>query len=472
MAAFPFSPCPDATVILNALLDIYERHDPTRPFTRAIRVRLDELDLPGYASQLDPAPRQTANEQMQALERRGFVRLAWLPGETGHLLDAVTLFPEHAAGLFPWLGRPPVAAQAAALRELLLGERFRFTGETSPPCPPLLRGEGGDAPPPSQGGGRGVGPDWRLLAIDHTLAQLRAGKSPTPFTLADPDFNRALLAALVALDTVIEETPYRAFSVRTFNDSKAFEPLKAALATLARRHGPGWGELTPEEALRELGLTANPTHVFLCGPWRLIGASGQVVALGDFHPAAGVPSVMIAEVQRVEVDVVAVQRVVCVENLASFYELIRYEGEGLAALCLWGNPAPAVRHLLARLIETLPESVPLQVWADLDYGGLNILAQLRKLVSPRFSPYRMDAATLDAHTRWARPLTENDRRLLVRLQGHASLADMQPVITYMLDRGLKLEQEAVQLAGRSQNPAPNIINPDLCRRPDVAEAQH
>jgi len=183
------------------------------------------------------------------------------------------------------------------------------------------------------------------------------------------------------------------------------------------------------------------------------------VSLGDFYPAAGVPSVLIAEVQRAEVDVAAVQRVVCVENLASFYELIRYEGQGLAALCLWGNPAPAVRHLLARLAETLPADMPLQVWADLDYGGLNILAQLHKLIFARFVPYRMDVATLEAHTRWARPLTENDRTLLARLRGYASLADSQSVIAHMLERGIKLEQEAVQLANvqptvGSAQPAP------------------
>jgi len=447
MPTLPFTATPDVVAILNALLDIYERHAPGRPFVRALRVRLDELDLPGYLSQLDPAPRQTANEQLQALAERGFVRLAWLPGETGHLLDAVTLPPERAAELFPWLGRAPVAAQAAALRDLLLGERFRFAPRTSPPCPPLLPGEGADgAPPPSQGGGWGVGADWRLLALDHILAQLRGGKSPAPFTLAGPDFNRDLLAALVALDAVAEETPYRVFSVRTFNDSKAFEPLKAGLATLARRHGPGWAELTPDETLRELGLTSNPTHVFLYGPWRLIGAGGQLVALDGFYPAVGVPSLMVAGVQHAAVDTARVERVVCVENLASFYELIRYEAEGLAALCLWGNPAPPVRHLLARLAATLPADIPLQVWADLDYGGLNILAQLRKLISPRFVPCRMDVATLAAHARWARPLSENDRRLLTRLQGYASLADVQPVIAHMLERGLKLEQEAVQLA--------------------------
>ncbi len=431
MTTLPFTPSLDVATILNALLDVYERHDPARPFTRAIRVRLDELDLPGYASQFDPGPRQTANEQLEALAERGFVRLAWLPGETGHLLETVTLLPERAPEIFPWLGRAPVAAQAAALRDLLLGERFRFAApqtfevsETSK----VWRG------------------DWRLLALDHTLAQLRAGKSPAPFTLADPDFNRDLLAALVALDAVAEETPYRVFSVRTFNDSKAFEPLKAALATLARRHGPGWGELTPDEALRELGLTPNPTHVFLYGPWRLIHSGGQVVTLDGFYPAVGAPAVMLAGVQRAEIDTTRVERVVCVENLASFYELIRYEGAGLAALCLWGNPAPPVRHLLARLVETLPADIPLQVWADLDFGGLNILAQLRKLISPRFVPCRMDVATLEAHARWARPLTENDRHLLARFQGYASLADLRPVISHMLERGLKLEQEAVQLA--------------------------
>lgn len=111
MCALPFGPSPDVAAILHALLDIYERHEPGWPFVRAIRVRLDEFDLPGYPSQLDPAPRQTANAQMQELERRGFVRLAWLPGEMGHLLEMVTLLPERAAEIFPWLGRAPLEVE-------------------------------------------------------------------------------------------------------------------------------------------------------------------------------------------------------------------------------------------------------------------------------------------------------------------------------------------------------------------------
>jgi hypothetical protein len=413
----PFTPSSDVAAITHALLDIYERRDPERPIQRAIRVRLAEIELPGYFSQVDPGPRQSAHDQLQEMARRGLVRLAWLPGEEGHLLEAVALEPEHAADLFPWLSREPLAAQRAALRTLLLGDRFRLGEE-----------------------------DWRRRAIDDLVSQLHTGKSPAPFTLDDPDFNRDLLAAFLALDQIREETPYRVFSVRVFNDSKRFEELKGALSTLARRYH--WHDLTPDEALRELGLVANPLHIPMYGPWRLVDAQGEVVDLGAFYPAVGIPALMAARMRQVSV---TAARVVCVENLATFYELIRYEGEGLAALCLLGNPAPAVRHLLAGLAETLPAGVPIHVWADLDYGGLHILSQLRRLISPHGGAncvaHRMDIETLEAHVRWARPLTESDRHHLARLLGDPYLKDQLPVIEHMLRRGVKLEQEAVQFAG-------------------------
>ncbi|HUV91192.1 MAG TPA: Wadjet anti-phage system protein JetD domain-containing protein, partial [Anaerolineae bacterium] len=78
-------------------------------------------------------------------------------------------------------------------------------------------------------------------------------------------------------------------------------------------------------------------------------------------------------------------------------------------------------------------------------GGLSILAQLRQQVSPRFAPYRMDCATLDAHARWAHPLTPADERNLARLRRCPALSDLVPLMDHMLARGIKLEQEAVAL---------------------------
>jgi hypothetical protein len=417
--AICFVPTPDVIAILHTLLDVYERRSGAS--RRAVRAHLDDVaaTLPGYYNQADPVPRTTTNEQLEELERHNLVHLAWQPGQKGHLLDTVTLEPERIEQLYVLMEREPLAERRQRLRALLLGDRFRFDG-------------------------------WRKRAVDHCLSQLKAGKSPIPFDLNDDGWNRDLLAALLALpDDAKEEIPYRVFSVRVYNDSKRFGTLKGAVARLARRHQPQWRALSNQEALRELGLVTNPGHLYLYGPWRLVDAHGQVMSLSEFHPSVGIPTALAARVKRVRVKAA---RVVCVENLTPFYELVRREGRDLAALCIWGNPSPASRHLLRCLADGLPPDVPLLLWADIDYGGLSILAQLRERISPRFLPYCMDRDTLDTHAHWAHPLSSTDERNLARLRRHPALADVTSLIDHMLLKGVKLEQEAVSFTTRSQVP--------------------
>jgi hypothetical protein len=439
--ALSFTPTLDVAAILHILLDVYERRGGAphpsegRKRHRTIRVSLDDVagTLTGYYNQTDPIPRTTANEQLTQLEERGMVRLSWRPGQTDHLLDAVALESDQVEPLYTLLGREPLSDRRHRLHATLLGDRFRLD-------------------------------DWRRRAVQHCLDQLQAHKSVAPFNLNDDDWNRDLLTALIALPgvDVKEEIPYRVFSVRVFNDSKRFDALKGAIARLARRHQPEWHALSNRETLRELGLVANPGHLYLYGPWRLVDPHGQVMSLSEFYPSVGIPTALAGRVRQVQINgfptnSVGTQavptnsvetqaaRVVCVENLAPFYELVRHKGHGLAALCLWGNPSPASRHLLRCLAQDLPSGVSLFLWADIDYGGLNILAQLREQVSPRIAPYRMDCETLEAHAHWAQPLSSADEHNLARLKQHPLLVDMTPVIDHMLLRGVKLEQEAVAL---------------------------
>lgn len=419
-----FRPTAEVAAILNALLDSFERRASVRraaasnasnasdasgddPGSRVIRYWLEPSLAGSYFSQADPAPRQAANEQLQQLERAGWVKLEWLRGEAGHLLNGVALVPGQAGAMFQWLEREPQAARRARLRDSLLAERFRFDG-------------------------------WRRRAVEHVLSQLKAEKSAAPFSLSDEEFDQDLLTALVALDQVREETPYRVFSVRVFNDSKRFEALTRAVVALARRGQPDWEALTDAEVLAELSLVANPGHLYLHGGWTLTDAVGQPLPVAGFRPSVGFPAAQAAQLSRVALTEVSEPRVIAVENPTTFYELIRHQPDEVA-ICLWGNPSPACRHLLRQL----PETVSLCVWADLDYGGFNILAQLREQVNASAAPYCMDNDTLEAHARWARPLTPGDVKNLNRLLRRASLADVRPVIAHLLARGLKLEQEAI-----------------------------
>jgi hypothetical protein len=65
----------------------------------------------------------------------------------------------------------------------------------------------------------------------------------------------------------------------------------------------------------------------------------------------------------------------------------------------------------------------------------------------------MDCDTLDAHARWAHPLSAADERKLARLKSYPHLADVAGLIDHMLRTGIKLEQEAVRV-GRQAVPPP------------------
>jgi hypothetical protein len=69
-------------------------------------------------------------------------------------------------------------------------------------------------------------------------------------------------------------------------------------------------------------------------------------------------------------------------------------------------------------------------------------------VSSRFrfaSQIRMDCDTLDAHARWAHPLSGAGERRLACLKRHPHLADVTGLIGHVLRRGVELEQEAVRV---------------------------
>ena len=282
--------------------------------------------------------------------------------------------------------------------------------------------------------------DWRARAINYILNQLKAEKSPAPFSLTDANLNLDLLTVLQALPTLTAETPYRVFSVRAFNDSKRLESIKRQLVSLARLGNPEWKRIPAEEVLRELNLVANPNYIHFAGNWQLTTNNGEILNLSGFVPSIGFPAAQTSSLQTVQA-----KSVLCIENLTTFFAFIQQTEHATrstqhAVICTYGNPSPAVR----RVLRLLPETTPIYLWSDLDYGGFNILSQLRRFVSEQIQPHLMDIDTLEANIPRARPLTASDQTHLKRLLLRPELRDVRPVIEHMLKRGLKLEQEGVE----------------------------
>ena len=419
-----FIPSPDVAAVLNALLDVFERRTQhaTRKNghgTRSIKITLDELALPAYFSQADPQPRLIANDQLTQLEQAGLLTLTWLSGEKGNLLQSVNLKTESNipkrngvdATLFNLLDREPAFNIRARLETILLADQFRFSQD-----------------------------DWRSRAIHCTLTQLHAGKSPTPFSLTDSSWNLDLLTALSAISSLETETPYRVFSVCTFNDSKRFDELKSAIVRLARHANREWISLSSEDILREFNLVANPTYIHLAGNWQLTTQDGEILSIGGFTPSMGFP---VAQIETIQSVAIHADSVLCIENLTSFHEFLRSNethNTRHASICLMGNPSPFIR----RLLRLVPETTPIYLWSDMDYGGFNILSQMRRYVTHQIKPYLMDISTFEKYAHLSRPLTKTDIRNLKLLYAKPELLEVRPIIKHLIHRGLKLEQEAIQ----------------------------
>jgi hypothetical protein len=334
------------------------------------------------------------------------------------LLQSVTLKTEHAAAsntsqspLYALLNRESASTTRSRLETLLLADQFRFPKD-----------------------------DWQNRAIHRTLKQLRAGKSPTPFSLDDSSWNLDLLTVLSALSSLKTETPYRVFSVRIFNDSKRFDELKSAIVRLARYDNPEWKTLTTEDILGELNLVANPNYIHMAGNWQLTTQSGEILSLDGFTPSVGFPAAQIKTIQTVTIHA---DSILCIENLTSFHKFLRTQETQTeyAAICLMGNPSPSIRCLLS----LVPETTPFHLWSDMDYGGFNILSQMRRYVRKQVEPYLMDINTFEKYAHLSRPLTQKDIRKLKQICTKPELFDVKPIIEHLIQRGLKLEQEAIQI---------------------------
>jgi hypothetical protein len=275
---FSFTPSPDVSVALNALLDILERRHSRNPALRRDEVAFNPLhqtqprqsfppsllfpnrpNTASYRQRTTQHPRKKRTSQTCMASRRN----------RPHLLQTITL-TEHATrstALFHLLARTPLAGNRTRLESLLLADKFRFQD------------------------------DWRARAISYILNQLKAEKSPAPFSLTDSNLNSDLLAVLQAVSTLTTETPYRVFSVRVLNDSKRFEGIKNQFVTLARIGNPEWKRIPAEEVLREVNLVANPSYIHLSGDWQFTTDNGEILNLGGFTPSIGFPAAQISSLR-------------------------------------------------------------------------------------------------------------------------------------------------------------------------------
>lgn len=263
--------------------------------------------------------------------------------------------------------------------------------------------------------------------VEKQLQRIR-DNNPVHFFNNTMEFNNILLA----VDEVfkIEQEIYeRDFSVKVFKDSKAFEKVRPKVVNLLFDYGD-----FPEkdQVLETLNIVKNPTHVHFKGAGQMI-LSGQTIDLSCFKSDIALSSLLLEDVESIEI---TGKSVMTIENLTSFHTA---KIEDVFIVYLGGFHNKVRREFIKKIQEGNPE-VSFYHFGDIDAGGFYILQHLKNKTEIDFKPYKMDIETLEKHSGFWKPLSENDRRRLNNLLD----SEFGETVKYMLQNNCKLEQEAVE----------------------------
>ncbi|MBM3275462.1 MAG: DUF2399 domain-containing protein, partial [Candidatus Sericytochromatia bacterium] len=160
---------------------------------------------------------------------------------------------------------------------------------------------------------------------------------------------------------------------------------------------------------------------------------GDYCHLAAFSCAIAIPSEELLEAETRPSGAVAV---VTIENLTSFEQWLDVRPADTVAVLTGGFPGRSVIRLLRDL------ALPVLHWGDMDAGGFEILAYLKRSLRD-VRPLAMGPDELLAFAESCRPLGDGDRRRLERLATLPELADSRESIGALLQQFRKLEQEIV-----------------------------
>lgn len=229
-----------------------------------------------------------------------------------------------------------------------------------------------------------------------------------------------------------EEISFRKFSILALHDSKKLEKYKFKIFHIIHDFYDQSIE-DENEAFECFNIIKNPSYIYLKGNM-IIQIRNQVIDLNELNNHFAIASENINELTILNI---FAKRVMTVENLTSFHDL---ELDDTLIIYLGGYHNTLRRNFLLLIYEFLGNQVSYYHFGDIDAGGFYIYLNLVKKTDIPFQLYKMDIETLTKYREYTRELTQNDRSRLIKLKE----IYQNPIIDYMLENNMKLEQEIVE----------------------------
>ena len=393
-------------IVLNKLLDSYESSLlSTGKNERAIHIewRFTKKNILVYFDE-SSEEYEIIHILMQQLEEKSLIKIIWKDNKPGHVILKVQLNVENLDNAYKYVKRIPKEDLVAENMEVLL-EILEETNSL------VIRN-----------------------FVNYLQGRLQENKSVKEFIELDNiTGTRKLFHAIQAIEKNKEPLYLREFSIRVFQDSKAFEQIMSKIYYVYRCFDDSYQNGDMGEWLADYNIYQNPNYVYLKGDI-FIRIENQEINLSLFKQGLGISG---EDIEKIEITKSsAIRKIITIENLTTFF---RWQENNNLIIYLGGYHNKTRRNLLNKIYQAYPEAV-YNHFGDIDAGGFEIYQNLCERTSIPFKMYHMDLGTLKKYEKYGKKLTENDRK---RLQGMQDNEEIKELVKYMLEKNVKLEQECV-----------------------------
>ena len=285
-------------------------------------------------------------------------------------------------------------------------------------------------------------------------------KDFTRYFFEDSVKNAGLLRFLLFLDANEEnktEQMERVLSKRLFADSKYFErelrgKAISILQTIKKEYEEGGAQngstsVSAEEGdrlLAEKGIVRYPEIFEFAGEVSVMFDDGHSADFSTLTYGACISALMAARVMSVTFR--NVNRLLFIENKAVYmHYLMNQKKAGDLVLFHGGFVSPAKAGWFKCITgEAERNDIPAFFWGDIDFAGFRKFVTIKKEFCPRLKSYEMDSGTLRLYAKYTDPLEdESERKQLEALYRDKDYDTFYPVIRYMLENRVTLEQESI-----------------------------
>lgn len=404
--------------LIAALLDKYERSSFFRTGavpTKRILLKLYEngkCEFSDYNIE-NSEQRIRINECVQALAQKGLVCFEWMKGEENHIMSKVWLNMEDLQNVYCFVNRQPQSDFLSNV-ESELAE-----------CMETIRLQ------------------WIKDYLQDACGNIRQKRKLHALVPENAQDRKSLLQALRYIDSNKDnELLKRVFSVRCFGDSKHFERVvEMRLLRILKKYLDCDDQTTDEQLLNQIGIVKYPEQFEFCGPISLNFPGGNCL---DFSNLSGGSTVYGQDVVAAQITLSkGVCCILSIENKANYFDYINKHRKPAELVIYHGGQYSPSKQIFLQAVAHASEQLPWYHWGDIDYGGFSMLARLRREISSNIQPYRMNEQELITFAAFTTPFSPEYSQKLLELAARAELRDCSECLAYMLERCMRLEQEAL-----------------------------